>query len=154
MFFFASLFKSKNLTFLRFWIRLVRKICLFERPPFEVLLIAAASDISFLTLLASRFGFITFEPFRLAGNAAWIIGSAQILLYVLRSHKRVTLPLRLFDNLGLLTPAAVLAVTGPVDDLVGAAVVRFGAGLVEAMGGDFVVVEDGGLSRIAEGEGI
>lgn len=48
----------------------------------------------------------------------------------------------------------MFAVPGPVAGLAGAGVERFGAGLVEPVGEEFVVVAEGGVSRIADGEGI
>lgn len=65
----------------------------------------------------------------------------------------VTIPLRLFDSFGLLTPAGLFVVAAPGVDFAGAWVERFGAGLGGPVGDELVVVADG-VSRIAEGEGI
>jgi hypothetical protein len=63
----------------------------------------------------------------------------------------MNIPLRLFDNLGLLTPAVLFEVV-PVEDLAGpVGVERFEVGLAGAVREELLT---DGVSRIAEGEGI
>ena len=129
-------------TFLRLGIGLVCKACLFEWPPFEILLVSSTGYVSFLALLASRLGLIAFEPFRLTCDAAWNRASVRILLerrIVVASENRLvrsaetTIPLRLFDSFGLLTPPTLFAAMVPVEDLVEVGLERLVAGLVDSV---------------------
>lgn len=141
----------------------------FERTPFEVLLVASALNVPFVTLLAGRLCLITFQPLCLARNAACeVTQSAPASFFVfcffsfslfLSMQKKTArtlstiyrnIPLRLLDCLGLLSPVEVIVLpTGCLE-------VEGGEGCLEAgflAGWPRDGFRDGG-SRKAEGEGI
>lgn len=97
---------------------------LLERPPFEVFPIAAALDLAFGALLASRLLFATFQSFGFASHAACeVIPSVHAQRYLCASAPRPcfvqnawrnseNIPLRLFDCLGFGGPSLLLGADG------------------------------------------